>query len=145
MSAVLPHLEITPQRPDWLAGSPGFEPGNGGIKIHIVHQTYQGAFRKIAEIRPKSHQEVSSRFEMKARAAGQGPIQPGSAPGHGPPQADRRGSTEARQGGPCRIEAGGGDRHAVGPAGCAAYARSWRCSCSTPCSICRVSRASIKW
>src|SRR6266436_7143141 len=33
MSAVLPHLEITPQRPDWLAGAPGFEPGNGGIKI----------------------------------------------------------------------------------------------------------------
>jgi hypothetical protein len=31
MSAVLPHLEITPQRPDWLAGAPGFEPGNGGI------------------------------------------------------------------------------------------------------------------
>src|SRR5258706_2688546 len=34
MSAVLPHLEITPQRPHWLAGAPGFEPGNGGIKIH---------------------------------------------------------------------------------------------------------------
>src|SRR5260370_41902472 len=33
MSAVLPHLEITPRRPDWLAGAPGFEPGNGGIKI----------------------------------------------------------------------------------------------------------------
>src|SRR5712671_6684679 len=33
MSAVLPHLEITPQRPHWLAGAPGFEPGNGGIKI----------------------------------------------------------------------------------------------------------------
>src|SRR5712671_3287420 len=32
-SAVLPHLEITPQRPDWLAGAPGFEPGNGGIKL----------------------------------------------------------------------------------------------------------------
>src|ERR1700722_17577670 len=25
MSAVLPHLEITPQRPDWLAGHIGFE------------------------------------------------------------------------------------------------------------------------
>ena len=25
MSAVLPHLEITPQRPDWLAGHVGFE------------------------------------------------------------------------------------------------------------------------
>src|SRR5258708_23551014 len=35
MSAVLPHLEITPQRPHWLAGAPGFEPGNGGIKIPV--------------------------------------------------------------------------------------------------------------
>src|SRR6266436_4284305 len=26
MSAVLPHLEITPQRPHWLAGARGFEP-----------------------------------------------------------------------------------------------------------------------
>jgi hypothetical protein len=25
MSEVLPHLEITPQRPDWLAGVAGFE------------------------------------------------------------------------------------------------------------------------
>src|SRR5467141_1098735 len=33
MSAVLPHLEITPQRPHWVAGAPGFEPGNGGIEI----------------------------------------------------------------------------------------------------------------
>src|SRR6266478_8975754 len=36
MSAVLPHLEITPRRPDWLAGAPGFEPGNGGIKIRCL-------------------------------------------------------------------------------------------------------------
>jgi Transposase domain (DUF772) len=33
MSAVLTHREITLQRPDCLAGAPGFEPGNGGIKI----------------------------------------------------------------------------------------------------------------
>jgi len=33
MSAVFTHPEITPQRPHWLAGAPGFEPGNGGIKI----------------------------------------------------------------------------------------------------------------
>src|SRR3981189_2799990 len=25
-----------PQRPDWLAGAPGFEPGNGGIKIRCL-------------------------------------------------------------------------------------------------------------
>src|SRR6185436_626688 len=24
------------QRPDWLAGAPGFEPGNGGIKIRCL-------------------------------------------------------------------------------------------------------------
>jgi hypothetical protein len=28
MSMVLAHPEITPQRPLWLAGAPGFEPGN---------------------------------------------------------------------------------------------------------------------
>src|SRR6266852_6087334 len=33
MSRVLLHAEMTPQRPHWLAGAPGFEPGNGGIKI----------------------------------------------------------------------------------------------------------------
>src|SRR5260370_31201412 len=59
MSAVLPHLEITPQRPDWLAGAPGFEPGNGGIKIQVVRIIYQRAFRKSAEIGPQSVQEVS--------------------------------------------------------------------------------------
>ncbi len=31
MSAVFTDSEITPQRPHWLAGAPGFEPGNGGI------------------------------------------------------------------------------------------------------------------
>ena len=36
MPAVLTHLEITPWRPDWLAGAPGFEPGNGGIKIRCL-------------------------------------------------------------------------------------------------------------
>jgi hypothetical protein len=33
-----------------LAGAPGFEPGNGGIKIQVVRVIYQCAFRKIAEI-----------------------------------------------------------------------------------------------
>ena len=59
MSAVLPHLEITPQRPRWLAGVPGFEPGNDGIKIQVVRIIYQRAFRKSAEIGPQSVQEVS--------------------------------------------------------------------------------------
>jgi hypothetical protein len=41
MSAVLPHLEITPQRPDWLAGAPGFEPrhrcGHAGQRKGVAH------------------------------------------------------------------------------------------------------------
>jgi hypothetical protein len=32
MSALPTQWEITPQIPDWLAGAPGFEPGNGRIK-----------------------------------------------------------------------------------------------------------------
>src|SRR5262245_46038946 len=30
------HPEITSQKLRWLAGAPGFEPGNGGIKIHCL-------------------------------------------------------------------------------------------------------------
>jgi hypothetical protein len=47
-----------------MAGAPGFEPGNGGIKIHLVCKVYQSAFRKFAEIRPKSYQEVTRNFGM---------------------------------------------------------------------------------
>jgi hypothetical protein len=36
MSAILPHLETTPRRPDWLAGAGGFEPPHGGIKIRCL-------------------------------------------------------------------------------------------------------------
>src|SRR5665647_3796485 len=36
MSAVFVHQEITAQRLDWLAGAPGFEPGDGGIKIRCL-------------------------------------------------------------------------------------------------------------
>jgi len=56
-----------PQRPDWLAGAPGLEPGNGGIKIQMVRVICQRAFRKNAEIRPKSDQEVSGNFGMQGR------------------------------------------------------------------------------
>jgi hypothetical protein len=49
---------------DLLAGAPGFEPGNGGIKIRLVCMIYQGPFRKIAEIGPLTRQEVSSHFGM---------------------------------------------------------------------------------
>src|SRR6266446_6758456 len=47
MSAVLPHLEITPQRPHWLAGAPGFEPGNGGIKIRSTSSRLTSSRRQI--------------------------------------------------------------------------------------------------
>jgi hypothetical protein len=29
------------ERPRWLAGAPGFEPGNGGIKIHLFLVIFQ--------------------------------------------------------------------------------------------------------
>ena len=38
MSAVLPHLEITPQRPDWLAGAGGFEPRHR-LRCHMLTAT----------------------------------------------------------------------------------------------------------
>jgi hypothetical protein len=53
-----------PQRPDWLAGAPGLEPGNGGIKIQAVRVIYQCAFRKMAEIQPQPAQEVRRYFGM---------------------------------------------------------------------------------
>jgi hypothetical protein len=34
-----------------LAGAPGLEPGNGGIKISLIIQQFQGAFRKTAKTR----------------------------------------------------------------------------------------------
>ena len=50
-----------------MAGAPGLEPGNGGIKIQMVRVICQRAFRKNAEIRPKSDQEVSGNFGMQGR------------------------------------------------------------------------------
>src|SRR6266852_7879075 len=52
MSAVLPHLEITPQRPHWLDGAPGFEPGNGGIKIHLFCLPFNGHSEKSTKFDP---------------------------------------------------------------------------------------------
>src|ERR1700738_4080285 len=36
MSRVLTHREISPRRPDCLAGAGGFEPPHGGIKIRCL-------------------------------------------------------------------------------------------------------------
>jgi hypothetical protein len=44
-------------------------PGNGGIKIQVVRIIYQCAFRKIAEIRRPSVQEVSGHFGMPGRTS----------------------------------------------------------------------------
>jgi hypothetical protein len=41
--------EMGPERPHWLAGAPGFEPGNGGIKISLIIQLFQGAFGKKSQ------------------------------------------------------------------------------------------------
>jgi hypothetical protein len=35
---------------NWLAGAGGFEPPNGGIKIQMIWQRFQCAFRKTHEI-----------------------------------------------------------------------------------------------
>src|SRR5258707_820907 len=86
MSAVLPHLEITPQRPDWLAGAPGFEPGNGGIKIQVVRIIYHAHSEKvrkldlslfkrlagISERRDKRRAVIVSRPPLPSRGKGQG-------------------------------------------------------------------------
>jgi len=47
-----------------LAGAGGLEPPNGGIKIQVVCVIDQSAFRKNAEIRPQSDQELSGYFGM---------------------------------------------------------------------------------
>src|SRR5580700_1085795 len=61
----LPRVPKIPgERRLWLAGAPGFEPRNGGIKIRFVCMIYQGPFRKIAEIGLITRQEVSSHFGM---------------------------------------------------------------------------------
>src|SRR6266446_4855834 len=51
MSAVLPHPELTMQRPHWLAGAPGFEPGNGGIKIRSTSPSRYGGERSQGLVR----------------------------------------------------------------------------------------------
>src|ERR1700693_5862881 len=63
MSTLLRVPETTGERPLWLAGHIGFEPGNVGIKIRLVRMGYQRSFRKSAEIRPLP-QEVSSHLRM---------------------------------------------------------------------------------
>ena len=50
-----------------MAGAPGFEPGNGGIKIQVVRVIYQRPFRKIAEIPALLDQQVGINFGMPNR------------------------------------------------------------------------------
>jgi len=69
MSPLLRQAEIPAERPWWLAGG-RIEPPYGGIKIQVVRVIYQWAFRKIAEIRPQTDQEVSCHFGMAGRGAG---------------------------------------------------------------------------
>ena len=64
---------IFPGRRKWpaerLAGAPGFEPGNGGIKIHVVCIVYQWAFRKIVRIHPNLINRLASISEWRDLAA----------------------------------------------------------------------------
>jgi hypothetical protein len=48
MSRVLTHREISPRRPDCLAGAGGFEPPHGGIKIHTFLTKNNGLHVMIA-------------------------------------------------------------------------------------------------
>jgi hypothetical protein len=53
-----------------LAGAPGFEPGDGGIKIRVVRVIYQRAFRKSAEIPALSVQKASiSEYQTNFRGS----------------------------------------------------------------------------
>ncbi len=60
---ILRHLRWP--RCEELAGAPGLEPGNGGIKIQVIRLICQSVFRKSAKIRPQSNQEVSGHFGMR--------------------------------------------------------------------------------
>jgi hypothetical protein len=42
--AFLAILEKVSRTPEWLAGAEGIEPPNGGIKISLIIQRFQGAF-----------------------------------------------------------------------------------------------------
>src|SRR6266581_3901704 len=48
-----------------LAGAGGIEPPNGGIKISLIIQQFQGAFGKNGENTLQQSQGVGSRFQMK--------------------------------------------------------------------------------
>jgi hypothetical protein len=45
--------ETEPPRPNWLAGAPGFEPGNGGIKSAVPHKHWNNAVQWI-NLSPRS-------------------------------------------------------------------------------------------
>jgi len=52
-----------------LAGAPGFEPGNGGIKISLIIQRFQSAFGKLGPNGPQRFQLLGSRFQILAGAS----------------------------------------------------------------------------
>jgi hypothetical protein len=43
-----------------LAGAPGLEPGNGGIKISLIIQQFQGAFGKTAKTRSSNFNRLAA-------------------------------------------------------------------------------------
>jgi hypothetical protein len=50
-AGILHQTEKVCKNKDLLAGAPGFEPGNGGIKISLIIEQFQGAFGKNDETR----------------------------------------------------------------------------------------------
>jgi hypothetical protein len=81
-----------------LAGAPGFEPGDGGIKIRRLSLINQRTFQKTRRIRPLFHQRLRCNFEMLARSLrplswGRGSIPSSSLPCL-PPKAPQRPSDQ---------------------------------------------------
>ena len=76
------------QRPDWLAGAPGFEPGNGGIKIRCLTTWLRPNGRNLPCLAPLFNVLEESAGLKRARSPAKGTrgrsvAQPGSAPRSG--------------------------------------------------------------
>ena len=76
------------RRPDWLAGAPGFEPGNGGIKIRCLTTWLRPNGRNLPCLAPLFNVLEESAGLKRARSPAKGTrgrsvAQPGSAPRSG--------------------------------------------------------------
>src|SRR6266850_116765 len=76
MSAVLPYLEITPQRPQWLAEAKGFEPPSCRNRVLPIPYTrrafprFSAEHRHTAAHRLRPHRLVAAAHELLAICVG---------------------------------------------------------------------------